>query len=104
MVDLPTPIIPTSTIGRSIRAREALDLAVGEAAGLDGHCRKRYRWANRPCKFAEGLRLVAMRLKKIWLGLLVLLVLFLVVAWYDGGREPQRLIEQPVELPEGPRT
>jgi hypothetical protein len=40
-----------------------------------------------------------MRLNKIWLGAAVLLVLFLIVAWYDGGREPQRLIEQPVELP-----
>ena len=44
-----------------------------------------------------------MRRNKIWLGAAVLLVLFLVVAWYDGGREPQRLIEQPVELPEGYR-
>ena len=44
-----------------------------------------------------------MRLNKFWLGAAVLLVLFLVVAWYDGGREPQRLIEQPVELPEGYR-
>ena len=42
-----------------------------------------------------------MRLNKLWVGLLVLLVLFLAIAWYDGGREPQRLIEQPVELPEG---
>jgi len=42
-----------------------------------------------------------MRRKNIWLGLLVLLVLFLLLAWYDGGREPQRLIEQPAELPEG---
>jgi len=39
-----------------------------------------------------------MRLNKIWLGLLALLVLFLAIAWYDGGREPQRMIEQPVEL------
>ena len=44
-----------------------------------------------------------MRLNKIWLGAAVLLVLLLIVAWYDGGREPQRLIEQPVELPEGYR-
>jgi len=44
-----------------------------------------------------------MRLNKIWLGVAVLLVLALVVVWYDGGREPQRLIEQPVELPEGYR-
>lgn len=49
----------------------------------------------------EGRRLVAMRLGKVRLGLLVLLVLFLAIAWYDGGREPQRLIEQPVELPPG---
>ena len=41
-----------------------------------------------------------MRRKNIWLGLLALLVLFLVIAWYDGGREPQRLIEQPAEIPE----
>ena len=40
-----------------------------------------------------------MRLKKIWLALIVLLAVFLVIAWYDGGREPQRLIEQPVKLP-----
>jgi hypothetical protein len=46
-------------------------------------------------------RLVAMRLNKIWLGLLALLLLFLAVVWYDGGRQPQRLIEQPVELPPG---
>ena len=44
-----------------------------------------------------------MRLNKIWLGVAVLLVLVLAVVWYDGGREPQRLIEQPVELPEGNR-
>ena len=44
-----------------------------------------------------------MRRNNIWLGLLTLLVLFLIIAWYDGGREPQRLIEQPAELPEGVR-
>jgi hypothetical protein len=32
---------------------------------------------------------------KVVLGLLILLLLF---AWYDGGREPQRLIEQSVAL------
>jgi hypothetical protein len=41
-----------------------------------------------------------MRLNKFSLGAVVLVILFLIVAWYDGGREPQRLIEQPVELPE----
>jgi hypothetical protein len=52
-------------------------------------------------KFAEGLRLVAMRLDKVRLIVLALVILFLALVWYDGGREPQRLIEQPVELPEG---
>lgn len=52
-------------------------------------------------KVTKGPRTVAMRRKNIWLGLLALLVLFLVIAWYDGGREPLRLIEQPAELPEG---
>lgn len=41
-----------------------------------------------------------MRLGKIWWFVLALLVLFLIVAWYDGGREEPRLIEQPVTLPE----
>jgi len=41
-----------------------------------------------------------MRRKNIWLGMLALLALLLVIAWYDGGRETQRLIEQPVELAE----
>jgi len=41
-----------------------------------------------------------MRLTKLQMGLLALIVLFLVIAWWDGGREPQRLIEQPVALPE----
>ena len=44
-----------------------------------------------------------MRLDKVKLVLLALLVLVLALVWYDGGREPQRLIEQPVELPEGYR-
>ena len=44
-----------------------------------------------------------MRLNKIWYGVLGLVVLILLVVWYDGGREPQRLIEQPVERPEGYR-
>jgi hypothetical protein len=40
-----------------------------------------------------------MRLNKVWVGVGVLLILFLIVAWIDGGREPLRQIEQPVELP-----
>jgi hypothetical protein len=59
----------------------------------------RYRGAQ----VCEGLRLVAMRLSKVWTAVLVLLVLFLVIAWYDGGREPQRMIEQPAEIPENLR-
>ena len=42
-----------------------------------------------------------MRLDKVRLIILALVVLFLALVWYDGGREPQRLIEQPVELQEG---
>ena len=44
-----------------------------------------------------------MRLNKFWYGGLALLLLLILVVWYDGGREPQRLIEKPVELPEGYR-
>lgn len=32
---------------------------------------------------------------------LVLVALVLVIAWYDGGREEQRLIVEPVKVPEG---
>ena len=42
-----------------------------------------------------------MRLTKFRMALLALLILFLALVWYDGGREPQRLIEQPVVLSEG---
>lgn len=38
---------------------------------------------------------------RVRLVLLVLLALILLFAWIDGGREPQRLIEQPVALPGG---
>ncbi len=37
--------------------------------------------------------------KSQWV-LVALGVLVLALIWYDGGREPQRLIEQPVDLPE----
>ena len=40
-----------------------------------------------------------MRLSKVRVVILALSVLFLALVWYDGGREPQRLVEQPVELP-----
>jgi len=40
-----------------------------------------------------------MKSRKVRLVLLVLLVVILLVAWIDGGREPQRMIEQPVDLP-----
>ena len=46
---------------------------------------------------------MAMRRKKIGMVVLALFVVFLALVWFDGGREPQRLIEQPVELPEGLR-
>jgi len=44
------------------------------------------------------IKIVAMSRKTIRWVFTVLLVLFLALAWFDGGREPQRLIEQPVDL------
>ncbi|WP_147395477.1 hypothetical protein [Altericroceibacterium spongiae] len=44
------------------------------------------------------LRLVEMGRKKIWIGLGVIILAFLVVAWIDGGRQEPRMIEQPVAL------
>ncbi|MXO64751.1 hypothetical protein [Altericroceibacterium endophyticum] len=41
----------------------------------------------------------AMRRKRLWMALAVVIGLFLVLAWYDGGREQPRLIEQPITLP-----
>lgn len=38
------------------------------------------------------------RLKTVKLVGLLLLVTLLALAWYDGGRQEQRLIEQPVAL------
>lgn len=38
--------------------------------------------------------------KLVAFALLVLLVGLLALAWYDGGREEQRMIVQPVELME----
>ena len=43
---------------------------------------------------------MAMRLRTVWTVLLVIVVLVLIIAWIDGGREEQRLIVEPVELPE----
>jgi len=51
-------------------------------------------------RLGKVLKLVAMKLRNVWLVLLVLLLLFLAVAWIDGGREEQRMIVEPVELPE----
>nr|WP_279323136.1 hypothetical protein [Altererythrobacter segetis] len=41
--------------------------------------------------------------KRILTVLAVLIVAVLAFAWIDGGREQQRMIEQPVPLPEGAR-
>ena len=38
-------------------------------------------------------------LKRIAIAALALLALLLLLAWYDGGRQEQRLIEQEIELP-----
>ena len=62
MVLLPTPIMPTSTTGRSIRVGELADFGVGQARRRDGHCRQRYSWASRRARIGRMGRTVAMRL------------------------------------------
>ena len=42
---------------------------------------------------------VAKRRNIVAIAVLVMLAVVLALAWYDGGREEQRMIEQPVELP-----
>lgn len=39
--------------------------------------------------------------KRILTVLAIIVVAVLAFAWIDGGREPQRIIEQPVPLPKG---
>jgi hypothetical protein len=39
--------------------------------------------------------------KRILAALVLVLVALVAFAWIDGGREEPRLIEQPVDLPEG---
>ena len=46
-----------------------------------------------------GWNLVAKRPMTIMLILAFLLLTLLAIAWYDGGREQQRLIEEDVQLP-----
>lgn len=44
-----------------------------------------------------------MRGNRVAVTIAVVLILLLLLAWFDGGEEPLRLIEQPVDLPEGAR-
>ena len=37
----------------------------------------------------------------IWILAAVAVIAVLAWAWIDGGKQPQRMIEEPVELPEG---
>jgi hypothetical protein len=41
--------------------------------------------------------------KRILTVLAIVVVTVIAFAWIDGGREQQRMIEQPVPLPEGAR-
>lgn len=45
--------------------------------------------------------MVAMGRKLIWMGsfVVVLLIVFLAVAWSNGGRKPQHVMVQPVAVP-----
>jgi len=42
-----------------------------------------------------------MHLRKLGIGAALLVVIVLAWAWWDGGREPLRSIEQEVPVPEG---
>ena len=106
MVDLPTPISPTSTNGRVMRAASAersaspvevcalliaarpIDaLGRGQGIGL----------------FTGDTKNLAVKRSRI-AGIVVFGVLaILVIAWIDGGEEPLRTISEPVELPENLR-
>lgn len=63
-----------------------------------------YNCATRLCNVRDGnekaLSPVAMRLRNLWPALLLFILVILVFAWIDGGREEQRMIVEPVELPE----
>lgn len=50
-----------------------------------------------------GMQSLTMNSRRIWLGTVLILVLLLALAWYDGGEEPLREIVSPVELPEAMR-
>ena len=41
--------------------------------------------------------------KRTLIVIAIVVIAVLAFAWIDGGREPQRMIEQPVPLPEGAR-
>ena len=43
-------------------------------------------------------RQVMMHRRKIGMGIAVILVALLALAWFDGGRQEVRLIEQPVNM------
>ena len=39
--------------------------------------------------------------RRIGIGLAIVVILLLAIAWIDGGEEPLREISQPVAVPEG---
>jgi uncharacterized membrane protein len=46
-------------------------------------------------------RALALSSRRIWSGLVVLVILLLFLAWLDGGEQPLREIVEPVAVPEG---
>jgi hypothetical protein len=97
-------VIPVELAGRSYQVHvgsgllgQLADFAIAEAWSVQGHCRMRYSWATRPRKDCRMGR------KRILTVLAVIVVAVLAFAWIDGGLEQQRMIEQPVPLPEGAR-
>ena len=44
---------------------------------------------------------VAMRLRKFWIAILVIVLIVVTLAWIDAGRQEQRMVVEPVALPKG---
>ena len=42
---------------------------------------------------------MAMRLRRFWIAVLVIVLVLLALAWIDAGRQEQRMIVEPVALP-----
>ena len=104
MVDLPTPISPTSTNGRVMRAasaeRSASPVEVCALLIAARPIDALGRGQGIGLLHEDTKNLAVKRSAILWVVLLGIIGLLL-AAWVDGGEEPLRPISQPVDLPEG---